>query len=175
MTARLGLLPALLALLFAFASAAALAAAPNYPALTGRIVDQANILSVGTRTALHDKLKDLARTTGDELVVATVSSLEGREIKPYATGLFNLWRLGDAKKNNGVLLLVAPSEHKARIEVGRGLEATLTNAKAKAILAKVVLPKFKAGDFDGGVAEGVDAIVAILATDSAPAAPEAKP
>jgi uncharacterized protein len=158
-----GLLPAVLALLLAFAGAAA--AAIEYPNATGRIVDQANILSEGTRAVLHDKLKELALRTGDQVVVATVPSLEGQEIEPYATDLFNTWRIGDAKKNNGVLLLVAPNERKVRIEVGLGLEAMLTNAKAKDILASAVLPKFKAGDFDGGVADGVDAIIAILTAD----------
>jgi len=98
--------------------------------------------------------------------VATVSSLDGQEIEPYANQLFRAWRLGEAKKNNGVLFLVAPNEHRVRIEVGYGLEGTLTDATSKIIIANAVAPRFKAGDFNGGVSRGVDDIITTLTTDS---------
>jgi uncharacterized protein len=171
---RAGLLPALVAAFFALAGAAALAAAPNFPALTGRIVDQAKLISPGERAELEGELTALEMKSGAQLVVATVSSLDGAAIEPYATALFNAWRLGEEKKNNGVLFLVAPNEHKVRIEVGRGLEATLTDEKAKDILTNAVTPRFKAGDFDGGIALGINDIIDILSPDDAQAAPSVK-
>jgi uncharacterized protein len=154
-----------LALLFTLASAA-LAAALNFPALTGRVVDQANVMSAATRSALDDKLKALEDKSGIQLVVATVSSLEGQEIEPYANQLFRNWKLGEEKKNNGVLFLVAPNEHKVRVEVGYGLEGTLTDATSKIIILNAVAPRFKAKDFDGGISRGVDDVITTLTTDS---------
>jgi uncharacterized protein len=95
-----------------------------------------------------------------------VTSLEGEEIEPYANELFRTWKLGEKTKNNGVLLLVAPNEHRVRIEVGYGLEGTLTDAISKIIILNAVAPRFKAGDFDGGVSRGVDDIITVLTTDS---------
>ncbi|HLH49430.1 MAG TPA: TPM domain-containing protein [Roseiarcus sp.] len=147
--------------------APALAAEPNFPPLGGRVVDQANILSAETRAALTAKLKALEDKSGIQLVVATVSSLDGQEIEPYANQLFRTWKLGEAKKNNGVLFLVAPKEHRVRIEVGYGLEGTLTDATSKIIIANAVAPRFKAGDFNGGVERGVDDIITTLTADAA--------
>ena len=96
-------------------------AAPTFPTLTGRVVDQADILSPEQRASLEGKLKELEDKSGIQLVVATVSSLEGLEIEPYANQLFRAWKLGEAKKNNGVLFLIAPKDHRLRIEVGYGL------------------------------------------------------
>jgi uncharacterized protein len=144
-----------------------MAAALNFPALTGRVVDAANILSSDQRAALETKLEALEEKSGIQLVVATIASLEGQEIEPYANALFRAWKLGEAKKNNGVLFLIAPKEHRVRIEVGYGLEGTLTDATSKIIIANAVAPRFKTGDFNGGVARGVDDIIAVLTTDSA--------
>jgi len=145
-------------------SAAALAY--NFPALTGRIVDQANIIPADTRAAIEPKLVDLEQKSGIQLVVATVSSLEGQAIEPYANELFRTWGLGEKTKNNGVLLLVAPNEHKVRIEVGYGLEGTLTDALSSVIINNTMAPRFKAGDFGGGISQGVDQIITVLTTDS---------
>jgi uncharacterized protein len=141
-------------------------AAPTFPTLTGRVVDQADILSPEQRASLEGKLKELEDKSGIQLVVATIPSLEGLEIEPYANQLFRAWKLGEAKKNNGVLFLIAPKDHRLRIEVGYGLEGTLTDAASKIIIANAVAPRFKAGDFDGGVSRGVDDIITILTTDS---------
>src|SRR4029077_15632742 len=108
--------------------------AANFPALTGRIVDQANVIPLETRSALEPKLAALETKSGIQLVVATVASLDGQEIEPYANELFRSWKLGEKAKNNGVLLLVAPNEHRVRIEVGYGLEGTLTDALTKVII-----------------------------------------
>jgi uncharacterized protein len=83
-------------------------------------------MTAQSRSELEAKLKNLEDKSGIQVVVATVKSLEGSDIETYANQLFRNWRLGEAKKNNGVLLLIAPNEHKVRIEVGYGLEGTLT-------------------------------------------------
>ena len=156
----------ILAVLVGAALAQSAAADPNFPTLSGRVVDQANVLSPDTRSALTAKLKDLEEKSGIQLVVATVKSLEGDDIEPYANALFRAWKLGEKQKNNGVLLLVAPNEHKARIEVGYGLEGTLTDALSKIIITNAMAPRFKTGDFGGGIERGVDDIVTVLTTDS---------
>jgi uncharacterized protein len=153
-------------LLAAFWISAAWAAA-DFPALTGRVVDEAHILSPITVADTERKLADLEQKSGIQFVVATVPSLGGEEIEPYANELFRTWRLGEAKKNNGVLLLVAPKERRVRIEVGYGLEGTLTDAVSSVIIANVIAPRFKAGDYDGGVTRSVDDIITVLTTDSA--------
>jgi uncharacterized protein len=146
------------------ASLAALAV--TYPALTGRVVDQAGIISADTRSAIEPKLVDLESKSGIQLVVATITSLEGQEIEPYANELFRSWKLGEKTKNNGVLLLVAPNERRVRIEVGYGLEGTLTDALSKVIITNAITPQFKSGDFNGGIARGVDDIITVLTTDA---------
>src|SRR5690242_8054196 len=142
------------------------AVALTFPALTGRIVDQANIISSDARRTIEPKLADLEAKSGIQLVVATVNSLEGQEIEPYANELFRNWKLGEKTKNNGVLLLVAPNERRVRIEVGYGLEGTLTDALSKVIIANAITPRFKAGDFSGGISRGVDDIITVLTTDA---------
>jgi uncharacterized protein len=117
-------------------------AAPNFPALMGRVVDQANVIPPATRVDLDVKLADLEMKSGIQLVVATVSSLDGEEIEPYANALFRDWKLGEKAKNNGVLLLVAPKERRVRIEVGYGLEGTLTDALSKVIITNAIAPRF---------------------------------
>ena len=147
-----------------FAIAPALAV--TFPTLTGRVVDQANIIQSGTRAAIEQKLADLEEKSGIQLVVATVNSLEGQEIEPYANELFRKWALGEKQKNNGVLLLVAPNEHRVRIEVGYGLEGTLTDALSKVIISNAMTPRFKAGNFGEGISRGVDDIITVLTTDA---------
>jgi uncharacterized protein len=147
--------------------ATVIAFALDYPALTGRVVDQANVITAQSRGALETKLKELEDKSSIQLVVATVKSLQGSDIETYANGLFRFWKLGQAQKNNGVLLLVAPAEHKVRIEVGYGLEGTLTDALSSVIIASAIIPRFKAGDFSGGIERGVDGIINVLSGDSA--------
>src|SRR5436305_14106975 len=139
---------------------------PALPPLTGRVVHQANILPAETSSSIERKLADLETKSGIQLVVATVASLEGQEIEPYANELFRTWKLGEKTKNNGVLLLVAPNEHRVRIEVGYGLEGTLTDALTKVIIANAIAPRFKTGDFAGGISRGVDDIITVLTTDA---------
>ena len=145
---------------------ATLRADPSYPPLTGRVVDNASAISPAVRQQLEAKLGELEAKSGIQLVVATLPSLGGAEIEPYANGLFRFWKLGEAKANNGVLLLVAPTERRVRIEVGYGEEGTLTDALSKVIITNAMVPRFKTGDFQGGIVRGVDDIIAVLTTDS---------
>jgi uncharacterized protein len=143
-----------------------LACALDFPPLTGRVVDQAGVIPGSARETLETKLKDLEDKSGIQLVVATVKSLQGGDIETYANELFRAWKLGEAKKNNGVLLLVAPTERKVRIEVGYGLEGTLTDALSQVIIASAIVPRFKANDYPGGIERGVDGIISVLTTDA---------
>ena len=148
------------ALLFALLPLKLLAA--ELPALTGRVVDNAGIIDAGTRAALTQKLADFEAKGSDQIVVATIPSLDGEEIEPYANRLFRFWKLGQAKENNGVLLLVAPNDHKMRIEVGYGLEGTLTDLHTKLIIENDMVPAFRAGDFSGGITKAVDDMINVL-------------
>jgi uncharacterized protein len=142
------------------------ALALTFPPLTGRVVDQANIIPAETRSAITAKSEELESKSGIQLVVATVNSLEGGDIETYGNQLFRAWKLGEAQKNNGVLLLVAPNERRVRIEVGYGLEGTLTDALSKVIIANAITPRLKAGDFGDGITRGVDDIITVLTTDA---------
>jgi uncharacterized protein len=139
----------------------------SFPPLTGRVVDAAGIMTAQSRSDLEAKLKNLEDKSGIQVVVATVKSLEGGDVETYANQLFRNWKLGEAKKNNGVLLLVAPNEHKVRIEVGYGLEGTLTDALSSVIISSAMVPRFKANDFSGGIERGVDGIITVLSGDTA--------
>jgi len=156
----------LAALLCAGLLCADVALAYDFPPLTGRIVDAAGVIPDATKAALEPKLQALEQKSGIQLVVATVASLDGDEIEPYANALFRNWKLGEKDKNNGVLLLIAPNQHRVRIEVGYGLEGTLTDALSKIIISNAMAPRFKAGDYGGGVERGVDDIVTVLTTDA---------
>ena len=159
-------LRAVAALLFLVWGNFALAAEPSYPALTGRVVDGANLLAPDVRQRIEDKLRAHEDKTSDQVVVATVPSLQDVPIEDFANGLFRHWKLGEKAKNNGALLIVAPKERKVRIEVGYGLEGALTDALSKVIITTAIAPKFKTGDFAGGIEAGVDAMLTILAGDA---------
>lgn len=137
-------------------------AAPKFPPLSGRVVDEANILSPQVENDLTGKLKALEDSTGRQLVVATVPSLQGYEIEDYGYQLGRTWGLGDKDRDDGVILLVAPTEKKVRIEVGYGLEPVLTDALSSVIIQSAIIPKFKAGDLPGGVVAGADALLTQL-------------
>jgi uncharacterized protein len=137
-------------------------AAPKFPPLSGRVVDEASILSPQVENDLTVKLKALEDSTGRQLVVATVPSLQGYEIEDYGYQLGRTWGLGDKDRDDGVILLVAPTEKKVRIEVGYGLEPVLTDALSSVIIQSAIIPKFKAGDLPGGVVAGADALLTQL-------------
>ncbi|MBA4758081.1 TPM domain-containing protein [Sphingosinicella sp.] len=150
-------LACLAALLLAFP-----AAAQEFPKLSGRVVDAADLLSPATEAALTEKLKTLEDTTTRQLVVATVPDLQGYDIADYGYRLGREWGLGRKNEDNGALLLVAPNERKVRIEVGYGLEGYLTDALSSVIINRQIVPRFRDGDMEGGVVAGADAIIAQL-------------
>ncbi|HEX2668414.1 MAG TPA: TPM domain-containing protein [Gammaproteobacteria bacterium] len=144
------------------AASAADASMPPFPALSGPVVDEAGLLSAGTRDELDRTLRAFAENSGDQLVVVTVSTLDGYPIEYWGYELGRHWGIGAKDKNTGVLLIVDRDERKVRIEVGYGLEGTLTDALSDDIIRNTILPRFKQGDYDGGISAGVDAIRAVL-------------
>ena len=155
-------------------------ATPTFPALTGRVVDQANVLSPEAEAAITAQSEQLEQQTGHQFVVVTLSSLQGYPIEDYGYQLLRHWGIGRRGQNDGVILLVAPSERKVRIEVGYGLEPVITDALSSLILQRSVLPQFRAGTVEAGITAGATAVVQQLsagevaakaATDQAAARP----
>ncbi len=138
-------------------------AAPKFPELTGRVVDAAHVLDTATVQAITARSAALEQSTGRQLVVATVPSLEGLDVQDYGVQLLRAWKIGEAGKNDGVVMVVAPGDRKVGIETGYGVEGTLTDALSSVILQERVLPKFRSGDVNGGVRDGADAIADQLA------------
>lgn len=151
-----------LIVLAALAFIASPAAAQTFPKLTGRVVDEAHLLSPEQAGALDAKLAALETQSQRQMVVVTLPSLEGYEIEDYANRLFRAWGLGDKQRNDGLLLIVAPNERKVRIEPGYGLEGIITDALSSVIIQREVVPRFKAGDYAGGIAAATDQIIAQL-------------
>jgi uncharacterized protein len=152
---------ALLILLLILGSSA-FAAEPKFPALTGRVVDDAGVLSASTQSELTDMLAAHERTTGQQVVVVTLDSLQGYSIEDFGYQLGRNWGIGQKGKNTGALLIVAPKEHKVRIEVGYGLEGTLTDATSRTIIENDILPSFKRGDYNAGIIAGATSILKVL-------------
>lgn len=144
-------------------------AAPTFPALTGRVVDQAHVLSPDVQAQLTQELGALEAKTSRQLIVVTLASLNGYEISDYGYQLGRAWGVGQKGLDNGILLIVVPSEHKVRIEVGYGLEPIVTDALSSQILQEKVLPKFRAGDVQGGILDGTQALVDQLSLDTSAA------
>jgi len=153
---------ALATVLVALIASHALADTLPLPALTGRVVDQADILGTSEESRLTNKLRDLETKTSIQLVVVTLPSLRGSPIEDWGLALGRTWAIGQKGKDNGVLLVVAPNDRELRIEVGYGLEGTLPDATADSIIRNVIVPRFKAGNMAGGVSDGVDAIIKVL-------------
>ena len=164
MARRLSVL--MLGLLILASTTPALAqAAPQFPPLTGRIVDEARLLSPAKEAEIDAKLAALEADTSDQLVVVTLNSLDGFEIEDYGYRLGRHWGIGRGQKDNGVLLIVAPNERKARIEVGYGLEPILTDAFSSRVIQTLMLPAFRTGGYERGITEGVDALIAQMRLD----------
>jgi len=149
----------LAALLLAFFALAAPAAAQTFPPLTGRVVDQAHLLTPAQVQDLTSKSEALEAQSKRQFVVATVNSLEGYPIEDYAYRLGRYWKIGSGKANDGVLLVVAPKERKVWIATGYGAGGFLTDAMSGIITREAILPRFKAGDMGGGIVAGADAII----------------
>ena len=150
------------ALALLFLAAIAAVAAPTFPELTGRVVDEAGILSSTTREDLDTMLAEHERETGEQVVVVTLKSLQGYDIADYGYQLGRHWGIGEKGKNTGALLIVAPNERKVRIEVGYGLEDKLTDAQSRVIIEQVILPRFRSGDFNAGVRDGTAEMLRVL-------------
>lgn len=134
----------------------------TFPKLTGRVVDDADILSSSAKVKIENLLKKAETNSTNQVVVVTLRSLQGHDIAEYGYQLGRYWGIGQKKLNNGVLLIVAPKERKVRIEVGYGLEGKLTDALSSVIIQNDILPYFRQGDYDKGVLSGVKAILSVL-------------
>lgn len=135
----------------------------EFPRLTGRVVDNAGLLSNATEATLASILEQHERATTNQVVVVTLENLQGYTIEEFGYQLGREWGIGQAGRDNGALLLVAKDERKVRIEVGYGLEGALTDAVSSDIIQRVILPQFKRGQFDEGILEGTQAILQAIA------------
>ena len=149
--------------------ATALQAAPEFPALSGRVVDEASLMSRKQAHQLTQQLAAFEKRSGIQLVVVSVDSLDGNTIEEYGYQLGRHWGIGQKERNNGVLLLIAQDERKVRIEVGYGLEGALPDAIAANIIQTRILPAFKRGDMVAGIVAGSQAIMQALAGEYQPA------
>ncbi len=163
-TALFGLMAVLL-----FALPATAQTKLDFPPLSGRVVDQADLLDAATEQALTEKLAALEAKSSDQLVVVTVRSLQDQEIEDYGYQLGRAWGIGQKEGDNGALLIVAPTERKVRIEVGYGLEPILTDAFSSMVIRDDILPAFRDGDYQAGIVKGVDALIVQLVLDPAEA------
>ena len=136
----------------------AISAEPSYPDYSSYVNDYAGVLQSDSKTQTEDLIAKVEKETNSEIAVAIISSLEGVSVEEYAVKLFEKWGVGKKKEDNGVLLLVAIEDRKLRIEVGYGLEGTITDLEAGNIIDNVIVPKFKQNDYSTGVYDGVVAI-----------------
>lgn len=151
------------------------AAAQTFPKLAGNpVVDQADIIPAAEEAALNTQLLDLEKRTGHQLVVATVGDLEGRDVADYGYRLGREWGIGDAERDDGVVFLIAPNERRMHIAVGLGLEPILTDALSGRIIRDTITPRFKDGDYPGGIQAGVNAIAQQIELPPEEAAARAK-
>jgi uncharacterized protein len=158
-------------LLIAAAPPSLAADQPAFPALTGRVVDQAGILPPPAVERLTAELAAHEQRTGQQVVVAVVKSLDGRPIEDYGYQLGRFWGIGQKDKNTGAILLVAPADHKVRIEVGYGLEGELTDAVSSVIINQTILPSFRKGDMASGIVVGTEQMLLALGDNLAVAPP----
>lgn len=153
----------IIAIFIFFSSVASFGTFPSNPR-ESMVVDQANLLHSDTEQTILDVNKALEET-GAQIVVVTISSLEGADLESYSNELFRTWEIGDAKKNNGILLLIAKEEKKIRIEVGYGLEGAIPDGLAGRIIREEISPLFKEGDYDLGVLNGFNALATKVAEE----------
>jgi len=149
-------------------------AALDVPFLAGRVNDGAGLLSGDERERLEATLAEIERSTGAQVAILTLESLEGEPIEDFSMRVAETWKLGRKDADDGVLIVVAKAERRMRIEVGYGLEATLTDAVASRIIDQTMRPRFRAGDFAGGLEGAVDAVGRVMRGEALPAA-EATP
>jgi len=136
--------------------------AVDVPYLTGRVTDNAQIISDETRQSITERLKAHEDKTTNQIAVLTIPTLNGEGIEEYAVAVFNEWKLGQKGKDNGILVVVSPNDRRMRIEVGYGLEGTMPDGVAGSIIRNVITPHFKNNDYNKGIDEGVNAIIRVL-------------
>ncbi len=136
--------------------------ANEVPFLTGRVTDNAYLLSHETHSLLTDSLRAHEMRTTNQVVILTITAIGGESIEEYANRVFNEWKLGQQGKDNGVLIIVVPGEKRMRIEVGYGLEGILTDLTASRIIQYIMTPKFRDDDYEGGIVDGALAVIDIL-------------
>ncbi len=134
------------------------AGAQTFPPLSGRVVDAANLLDPAQKQQLEALSVDVEKVAQRQFVVATIPDLQGYPIEDYGYKLGRAWGIGQKEANNGIILILAPTEHKVRIEVGYGLEPIMTDALSQSIIDDQILPKFRSGDMPGGILAGAQAI-----------------
>jgi len=156
-------LPTLLVLIYLTTSSHVIA--QTFPTLSGRVVDQANLLEPETEVRLTESLEALELETGDQLVVVTLDSLQDYEIEDFGYRLGRAWGIGQSASDSGVLLIIAPNERRVRIEVGYGLEPIITDAFASEVIQTQILPPFQVGGYQRGIVAGADAITEQLRLD----------
>jgi uncharacterized protein len=150
---------------WAFAATADVAVPP----LSGRVVDQTGTLSADDASALTQRLKDLETRKGSQVAVLIVPTTQPETIEQYSIRVAEAWKIGRKKIDDGALLVVAKDDHKLRIEVGYGLEGALTDVTARRIIDEIIVPRFKTGDFAGGISAGVDRVIRIIDGEPLPA------
>lgn len=153
-----------LLLCFSFAAAADVAVPP----LTGRVVDQTGTLSSGDIAALNETLRDLERRKGSQIAVLVVPTTDQESIEQFSIRVAEAWKIGRKKIDDGALLVVAKNDRRLRIEVGYGLEGALTDATSRRIIDEDITPKFKSGDFAGGISAGVNRIIGVINGEKLP-------
>ncbi len=163
---RSPLLSGVASLLLVLLVSVAHAAGPSFPTLTGRVVDNADLLTGAEEAQLTQTLEVLEQKSTDQLVVVTLPTLQGYEIEEYGYQLGRHWGIGQKGKDNGVLLIVAPNQRKVRIEVGRRLEPILTDGLTKLIIENTILPRFRRGGFGEGIVAGAKDITDALLGDA---------
>ena len=139
------------------------------PPLTGRVVDQTGTLSSADVAALTRMLQDFEARKGSQIAVLIVPTTAPEAIEQYSIRVAEAWKIGRKKVDDGVILLVAKNDHKLRIETGYGLEGALTDVAARRIIDEIITPRFRAGDFAGGISEGVKRIIAVVNGEPLPA------
>jgi len=137
-------------------------AQPDFPALSGRVVDEANLLDAQLQRRIAQALEAHESATTEQVVVVTVPNLQGYPIEEYGYRLGREWGVGQEGSDNGALLIVALEERRVRIEVGYGLEGRLTDAQSSIIINQAITPAFRQGDYAGGIANGVSAMLQVL-------------
>src|ERR1700689_436132 len=139
------------------------------PPLTGRVVDLTGTLSADDIAGQSQRLKDLQTRKGSQVAVLIVTTAQPETIEQYSIRVAEAWKIGRKKIDDGAILLVAKNDHKLRIEVGYGLEGALTDVTSQRIIDEIITPKFRSGDFAGGISDGVDRIMSVVDGEPLPA------